>query len=98
MEINEVFKEVGKRELAYRIYRAALKSGEIVKSDTCSSCGVHTIIDGHHEDYDKPLEVVWLCKRGHGILHRERYISRPLNIENDEADNLAALSEYQQKW
>lgn len=27
-------------------------------------------IEAHHEDYGKPLEVRWLCKRHHMMLHR----------------------------
>ena len=52
--------------------RRALRAGKISKPETCSSCGdlpVHGKIVGHHPDYTKPLEVVWLCPRCHRKEH-----------------------------
>lgn len=34
----------------------------------CAVCG-STKVQGHHEDYDKPLEVTWLCIRHHNDRH-----------------------------
>lgn len=45
----------------------ALKTGKIDKG-TCSICG-DIKVDGHHEDYSKPLEVIWLCRKHHKQLH-----------------------------
>lgn len=38
------------------------------KDMTCVDCGSQAI-DRHHEDYSKPLEVVFLCKRCHCKRH-----------------------------
>lgn len=27
-------------------------------------------IEAHHDDYDKPLNVVWMCRRHHAMYHR----------------------------
>jgi hypothetical protein len=35
----------------------------------CSVCGAPGA-EAHHEDYNKPLEVIWLCKRHHAERHR----------------------------
>lgn len=35
----------------------------------CERCGAKA--HAHHEDYDKPLEVVWLCPIHHKQRHRE---------------------------
>jgi len=45
-----------------------------VSALTCEHCGRAPTgfdrIHGHHDDYSKPLEVVWLCQRCHGAEHR----------------------------
>lgn len=61
----------GRRFEAHDIYRQALRRGEIVAPATCSRCGAEGRIHGHHEDYAKPLEVVWLCGSCHGARHAE---------------------------
>lgn len=41
------------------------------RSNKCSRCGLVGRIHGHHEDYSKPLEVVWLCPQCHKDRHKE---------------------------
>ncbi len=36
----------------------------------CAKCG-NLSVEAHHEDYSKPLEVVWLCKKHHMERHVE---------------------------
>ena len=49
----------------------ALRAGKLTKPDACSKCGKAGRIHGHHPDYSKPLEVVWLCHSCHiGEHHR----------------------------
>jgi hypothetical protein len=52
-----------------------LQSGRIKKRKKCSRCRKIKKLAMHHEDYGKPLEVVWLCYVCHSIRHKE--------IEND---------------
>jgi hypothetical protein len=57
----------------------ALRSGTLVR-EPCEVCGLshgHTRLDGtrvhveaHHDDYDQPLEVRWLC----GDHHRPPWV------------------------
>ena len=51
------------------VYRA-LKRGELIKK-TCRQCG-SVFVESHHEDYSKPLEVIWLCSKHHKMIHKER--------------------------
>jgi len=59
------------------IFEAALNSGEIERQDTCETCGAkHKYKNGisgvqaHHCDYNKPLEVMWLCQPCHFEWHQ----------------------------
>lgn len=47
----------------------AIKSGKL-KQYTCESCE-DPKSQAHHEDYSKPLEVVWLCSKCHTQRHKE---------------------------
>lgn len=49
----------------------AIASG-LLKRGPCAVCGTADDIDAHHEDYDKPLAVVWLCKTHHGETRRKQ--------------------------
>lgn len=49
--------------------RYAVKMGALKKSP-CIVCG-NPKSQGHHEDYNKPLEVVWLCLSH----HRQRHVT-----------------------
>ena len=60
-----IFKESVRNQSTY-----ALKRG-IIKAEPCEVCG-NTNSEKHHDDYDKPLEVRWLCKRHHGRQHAGR--------------------------
>ena len=49
----------------------AINSGELIKPDVCSECGTVDRVPGHHEDYSKPLEVIWLCGKCHRKRHKQ---------------------------
>jgi len=46
----------------------AVKKGRLERTP-CVVCG-ETRVDGHHIDYSKPLEVVWLCRQHHVEAHQ----------------------------
>ena len=44
----------------------AVKTGKLIRPKSCSVCGNEVKrIEGHHEDYSKKLEVVWVCTPCH---------------------------------
>ena len=49
---------------AQQVFNRAIRIGQIQKKP-CAICGSNTRIHGHHEDYQKPLDVIWLCTKCH---------------------------------
>lgn len=47
----------------------AIRDGRLTKLP-CVVCGSIENIHGHHDDYSRPLDVVWLCPFHHGERHR----------------------------
>ena len=45
----------------------AVKEGTLIRLP-CQACGVKKVM-GHHPDYTKPLEVIWLCREHHVEEH-----------------------------
>lgn len=62
-----------KKSIFHQKYRArdllhdAVIRGEVQKRN-CEIC-LADKTQGHHSDYAKPLDVVWLCMRCHKLLH-----------------------------
>jgi hypothetical protein len=47
----------------------------------CEVCGTTVRVQAHHEDYDRPLDVRWLCQLHHKARHKE--IGKPLTVTDD---------------
>ena len=52
---------------AYNKLHYAQKLGLIIKPDKCEKCHKVKVVQGHHPDYDNPLEVEWLCSKCHRL-------------------------------
>lgn len=58
---------------AYGKVRDAIKDGVLIRPEICQRCGVspglasdgRPKIQAHHDDYDKPLKVEWICASCH---------------------------------
>lgn len=67
---------------AHNILNRAVKKGEIVPQ-ACEECGSTTNVDGHHDDYSKPLEVHWLCRSCHAKKDgRIKKLNEGLRLKN----------------
>lgn len=53
------------RKIAYH----TIKKGVLIKQP-CEVCG-EVKVDAHHDDYTKPLDIRWLCRKHHLAHHRE---------------------------
>jgi len=61
-------REKERKDAARQTLNGALKSGKMFR-EPCEVCGsINT--EGHHEDYSKPLNVIWLCRVHHNERHR----------------------------
>jgi len=71
------------RAAIYRQVNAALKAGTIRQTD-CADCGAYSQ-HAHHEDYSKPLEVIWLCADCHARRHRaEQHAAFLANLSREK--------------
>lgn len=75
---KEVYREIMARQRkthpnqvnARTILNQAVLSNKVKKPLRCSVCNKKKVLDGHHEDYNKPLEVIWMCRQCHREYHR----------------------------
>lgn len=58
-----------RRAKAHSAVSLSIKNGKIVR-EPCVKCGREDSL-AHHEDYDKPLDIVWLCQPCHKQRHKE---------------------------
>lgn len=59
------------REWANAAVVRAVRSGKLVRPESCQRCGASGRIHGHHPDYSQPLVVEWLCVPCHGTEHKQ---------------------------
>lgn len=59
-----------KRTIARQKVRTSIRNGGLIRPDNCSECKLETKPQAHHDNYNKPLAVRWLCRDCHGLWHR----------------------------
>lgn len=81
--VSEAVKQSAKRTYlkhrgeahARRILFLAIQNGKMTRRP-CEICG-DTTTEAHHDDYNKPLEVRWLCQKHHKEWHKYNEPIRP---------------------
>ena len=61
---------------ARRRLEKAVRAGLVQRPALCEVCGCSAKVQGHHDDYTKPLDVRWLCPRCHGLTHAGTLVRR----------------------
>ena len=64
---NKMWLKYPEKRRAREQLRYAVRTGKIIKS-LCEVCN-DSVVFGHHNDYNKPLEVNWLCMTHHREVH-----------------------------
>lgn len=54
---------------AHKAVYDAVKRGRLKRPETCSICNSECKPEAHHEDYARPLDVIWLCGDCHRGTH-----------------------------
>ena len=62
---------------AHVIAGNAIRDGKLIPASCCSICGSTEKIEGHHDDYTKPLDIRWLCEQCHKAWHK---INKPIYL------------------
>ena len=63
--------EYPEKRRAFALVAEAIKKGELIRPEVCSRCGESGAILAHHDDYERPLDVTWLCIRCDRQLHAD---------------------------
>lgn len=67
-------KHIEKLRFFWRVWKAAQRARKrgVIIATPCVGCMAIEGVQGHHEDYNKPLECTWLCENCHRKLHQEK--------------------------
>jgi len=69
-EYAKTYKREKVKQAARTILNNAVSRGKMLRPLNCEQCEQELPVQGHHEDYSKPLDVIWLCVPCHGKAHR----------------------------
>lgn len=55
--------------IARNYINGLIRIGKVMRPTSCEKCLKKVKVEAHHEDYSKPVEVMWLCKSCHTKEH-----------------------------
>lgn len=57
---------------AHHLLQNAVRDKRIIKPTECDRCNATGLIHGHHNDYSRPFDVMWLCIKCHEWMHHSK--------------------------
>ena len=67
----------GIKQHARELAQSYIRTGRIKRAEVCNLCKEKSEnIEAHHEDYNKPLDIKWLCMACHRKLHAKNIFIR----------------------
>jgi transposase-like protein len=83
---------------AHNLFETALEQGIIKRKVKCEKCGEtetfkngRTAIAAHHHDYNKPLDVTWLCQKCHYEWHKQNTAIKREEVVPDEVSEIPTI-------
>lgn len=82
--VRRYAKRNAEKRAAHAAVRRAIASGILTRPDCCErahtgSCAGR--VEAHHERYDQPLDVMWLCTEHHNAAHHKpRTVPAPISL------------------
>ena len=58
------------RKRASKLTSNAIRNGKLQRPKRCEACGSTCTPEAHHWDYNRPLDVQWLCRSCHVRVHK----------------------------
>ena len=84
---------------AQNILEKAVQKGIIQRKTVCECCGAsgtfsdgRSMVQAHHTDYNKPLDVIWLCQKCHHEWHKHNKAKEVVPSEAMPRTNVDVLS------
>jgi predicted DNA-binding protein YlxM (UPF0122 family) len=78
---------------AQNLAEKAIEKGILIRKSQCEICADsgcfkdgRTKIQAHHDDYNKPLEVRWLCQKCHHLWHKTNVAKGESETHGDKID------------
>ena len=68
---KKIWRENNREKIkAHRAVNKNIKLGLLERKITCDRCGNKGKLEAHHDDYNKPLEIVFLCRPCHYLTRK----------------------------
>lgn len=98
-EENHFYRGTKASDHAQNILEEAIEKGLVQRKTVCECCGREAVmkdgrtgIQAHHSDYNRPLDVMWLCQKCHHEWHKNHKAKEVVPSEAMPRTDLTVLS------